>query len=308
MVKTLAFTPAAARPKHYWRNLTLFTLTTIFATLVFIQYLAIPLFWVYGFTHPQRSPVCCVTPADYGLTYESVSFITADGLTIRGWYVPSHNTAAIIYLHSMASTRAQMVGIAAALAEHGYGALLIDLRVHGESDGEVLPYGGPEAEDVLAAVKFLQTRAEVDPERIGALGWSLGAQIALLSAARTDAIQAVVADAPGAAAEEDWVYPSLSDKFFIPMDFVFYHTLPLVTGEWHPLSFQKAVPQIAPRPILIIGAESEEGGLRHTFAAAQEPKTLWIIPDIGHIGGFAARSDEYVAKVTEFFAEALLPK
>jgi dienelactone hydrolase len=306
MFKTLAFTPAASRPKHYWRNLALFTVTTVITAFVFLQYVFVPLTWTYVFTHPKRFPVCCVTPADYGLTYESVSFITADGLTIRGWYVPSQNKAVIIYLHSFGSTRAQMVGLSAALAQHGYGALLIDLRAHGESDGEVLPYGGPEAEDVVAAVKFLQSRADVDPERIGVLGWSLGAQTAILGAARTDAIKAVVSDAPGATTQEDWVYPSLSDKFFIPMDFLFYHTLPFVTGVWQPLSIQKAVAQIAPRPLLIIGGGHEEAGLRHIFSAALEPKTLWIIPEVGHIGGFSARPDEYEQKVTEFFDTALL--
>lgn len=306
MVKTFALTPATARPQHYWRNLTLFTFAALIGALVLLQFVGVPLIWTYTFTHPQRAPVCCVTPAEHGLTYEVVSFVTADGLTIHGWYLPSQNRAAIIYLHSFGSHRAQMVAPAAALAAHGYGALLIDIRAHGESDGEVLPYGGPEAEDVLAAVQFLQSRADVDPERIGVLGWSLGAQMGILGAARTEAIKAVVSDAPGGTTQADWVYPTPGDKFFAPMDFIFYHTLPLVTGVWHPVSLQTAVAQVAPRPLLVIGRENEAPGLQHLLAAAHEPKTLWLIPGEGHISGFAAQPEEYESKVAEFFDAALL--
>ena len=115
------------------------------------------------------------TPADYGLVYEDVSLKTADGLTLQGWYLPGENGAAIILMHGLGGNRISLLGVAESLVEAGYSALIFDLRAHGESEGEFVPYGGPEAEDVKTAVSYLQTRPEVDPERIGSLGWSLGA-------------------------------------------------------------------------------------------------------------------------------------
>ena len=46
-----------------------------------------------SFTHAARA---AVPKADLGAPYENGSFKTADGLTLRGWYVPSRNRAAVI--------------------------------------------------------------------------------------------------------------------------------------------------------------------------------------------------------------------
>ena len=90
---------------RYWRNLALFALLVSLVGLLFLQYVGHPFYLSYGWSHPKRLAVSGVTPADRNMVYEEVSFETSDGLTLRGWYVPSHNRAAVVLSHSIGSNR-----------------------------------------------------------------------------------------------------------------------------------------------------------------------------------------------------------
>jgi pimeloyl-ACP methyl ester carboxylesterase len=291
---------------HYWFNLAAFTLCAILFACIFLQYLAHPFLLSYSWSHPQRLALNNATPKDVGLTYEDASFKTSDGLTLRGWYIPSQNKAAVILLHPVASNRMGVSELAKIFARQGYGVLLFDIRAHGESDGDVLPYGGPEAEDVRAAVNYLQTRTDLDPQHSGIMGPSLGAQISILGAARDPRIKAVVADAPCCTVASDWPPPqSFSEWLYVPYDAIFFPILDWRTGVTQPVAVRDAIAQIAPRPLLLIGSGDEARAMQHHFAAAREPKMLWIIPEAGHIEGLSIRPQEYEARIMKFFDEAL---
>jgi fermentation-respiration switch protein FrsA (DUF1100 family) len=241
------------------------------------------------------------------MEYEAVSFETGDELTLQGWYVPSRNRAAVILSHRIASNRIAMLEVAEVLARHGYGVLLFDLRAHGESEGDILPFGGNEREDVHGAAAYLQTRADVDPARIGAMGMSLGAQVSILGAAGTPAIRAVVADAPCCTQAEDFPPPgNLGDWLYLPYDLIFFQMLQWHTGVSDPESVQEAVARISPRPILFIAGGSDQGMIEHHYQAAGEPKQLWIIPEAGHIAGLDVRPEEYEERIVGFLSKALL--
>ena len=87
------------RKPTYWRNLFLVGLAGSFAGLLFIVYVGFPILVTKGAARPKRAPVCCYTPSDLGLEYKDVSFTTGDGVTLRGWYIPSKNGAAVIAAH-----------------------------------------------------------------------------------------------------------------------------------------------------------------------------------------------------------------
>jgi len=294
---------------HYWRNILLFALVASLVGFLFLQYGAYPYLLAKAHSHPPHQPVCCKTPADYDLDFAEVSFETADGLTLQGWYLPSENGAAVILLHSIGSTRVMMLGLGESLARAGYGVLLMDLRGHGASQGDVVPFGGPEAEDVYAAVAYLQTRPEVDPDRIGALGWSLGAQVAIMGAADDSALKAVVADGPGATALADWPPPETLDEWlYAPFDFMYYKFLPRQTGVDNPLALVDVLPLMGERPLLLIssGDAIEQHRLDYFMEFATESTELWLIPEAGHIGGWKADPEAYEAQVIRFFEQALI--
>ena len=123
-----------------------------------------------------------------------MKFETKDGLELEGWYIPSRNGAAVISFPGRNGPQRQ----ARMLARHGYGVLLFDRRGEGRSDGEPNIFGWGGDEDIKAAVRYLQTRDDVDPKRIGGIGLSVGGELMLEAAAETKDLRAVVSDGAGA--------------------------------------------------------------------------------------------------------------
>ena len=69
------------------------------------------------------------------------------------------------------------------------------------------------------------------------------------------------------------------------------------------------VPRLTSVPILLVsgsGKEYEERAQRRYYAACAGPATLWEIPEAGHLGGWAARREEYEMRVVDFSERALL--
>ena len=69
------------------------------------------------------------------------------------------------------------------LVRHGYGVLVFDRRGEGASDGDPNAFGWAASRDLAAAQAFLAARPDVDPERIGGLGLSVGGETLLQAAA-----------------------------------------------------------------------------------------------------------------------------
>jgi hypothetical protein len=176
-------------------NLRGFLILLIFEALL-VYYIVIPSYGAYHTVHPTRLPIM-VTPADMGIDYEEISFITEDEIRIEGWYIPSSNGAAIIGVYGLSGNRTHTMPYMQTLVDHGYGMLLLDLRAHGESGGEVFAASWDSDQDILSGLKYLKTRPDIDSEHIGALGLSAGAHAVLYAAAETDDIKAIFLDGTG---------------------------------------------------------------------------------------------------------------
>ena len=167
---------------RYSRRL-LVTAAVLFATVAAL----IPVTVSYVVTHAARDHV---PAADLGAPYEQVEFRTSDGLLLKGWYIRSQNGAAVISFPGRASSQKR----AKLLARHGYGVLLFDRRGEGESEGDPNLFGWQGERDVHAAVAFLQSRPDVDPERIGGIGLSVGGEMMIEAAAESTALKAIVSE------------------------------------------------------------------------------------------------------------------
>jgi uncharacterized protein len=255
----------------------------------------------YVLTHVGRSP--SPTP-DLGASAEEVTFRTSDGIELAGTYVPSRNGAAVIAFPG----RSGPVEEARMLARHGYGVLLFDRRGDGESEGD--PYRWAANRDVKAAVAYLRSRPDVDPERIGGLGLSLGGELMLESAAQTDALKAVVSEGAGIRTIREHVHTAGAGKWAqVPFYSVWTVATAVFSNHLPPEDLKDLVGRIAPRPVFLIYASHGLGGEElnpQFYAAAGEPKTLWEIPEASHTGGLDARPEEYERRVVAFFDSALL--
>jgi hypothetical protein len=259
----------------------------------------------YVTTHVGRA----VVPAnDLGVASENVTFTTGDGLKLHGWYVPSRNRAAVIAFPGRKGPQKQT----RMLARHGYGVLLFDRRGEGESDGEPNSWGWGGDEDVKAAIAYLRRRPDVDPARIGGIGLSVGGEMMLETAAETDALKAVVSEGAGARAFSDEMDHDVSGAeaaFAAPFFAIKTAAVAVFSNQSPATNLKHVVGRIAPRPVLFIAAPNSPNGEdlnRGFFEAAGEPKTLWEIPESGHVGGLDARPREYERRVVGFFDRALL--
>ncbi len=257
--------------------------------------------------HPPRLPVEG-SPRDVALDeYQDVSFTTTDGLVLRGWYIPSRNGAALILGHGQAANRTQLLPEAAIFAQHGYGVLLFDWRTHGESDGEVGSLGYREVQDLQAAIDLVAARPDVDSERIGALGFSMGAAVVTEVAARDTRLKAVVIEA---------AFPTLAEMIrFRTRDLAILGPIATWWGEWQigaevdQVRPVHEICRISPRPVLLIYGSQDEmlppDSAEQMFAAACEPKELWLIEGAGHGGYHQLVPQEYARRLLAFFDQAL---
>ena len=120
---------------------------------------------------------------------QRVTVRTDDGLQLAAtFYEASARPApAVIYVHQLQKARKDWDAVASQLAAEGLAGLAIDLRGHGESPGSPQDYSGM-VQDVRAARRFLATRPEVTPSRIGIAGASIGATLSAIVAGEDGAV------------------------------------------------------------------------------------------------------------------------
>jgi uncharacterized protein len=240
---------------------------------------------------------------------EDFTVRTSDGLTLRGWYVPSKNRASVVLAHGWGSTRLQLLPEARMLARRGYGVLLFDARAHGESEGELITFGDRERLDLVAALDWLAARPDVDPSRIGALGFSQGGVVVALVAAVDPRIRAAVIEGSFCTLEED-----------VWKDLHHFGSLSAEPGVWalrragvdvDAVRPEAGVCAIGPRPVLIVSGTEDpyvsEAISRRLIAAACGPKELFIVPGAKHGGYMDAAPEEYPRRVMALLDGALLP-
>ena len=241
-----------------------------------------------------------------------MAFRTADGVRLSAWYIPSRNGAAVVLLPGAGSTRASLLGQAAVLARHGYGALLVDTRGHGRSGGHAMDFGWWGDRDSAAAVSYVGLQPGVQAGKIAVLGESMGGEQALVAAGSDPRIRAVVAEgATGQQlADHGWLLQGIDGALTRGMEWVMYTAAGLISGAPRPLSIPEAIRAAGGRPTLIIagGAAAHEPDAARWFQAAS-PATVqvWVVPRAGHTQGLATAPRPWEARVIGLLNAALQP-
>src|SRR5688572_17666018 len=243
---------------------------------------------------------------------EAVRFANAAGQRIDGWYVPPsrEGAAVILVCHGFGTNRREGQDLLQWLEAAGYGVLLFDFQAHGDSEGRYTTVGLREVEDTLAAVRYVQEREGQSVPLFG-LGFSMGASVLIIAAARSAAFRALFLDSPFATlrraiSRSFRLFFRLPPRIFTRPTIWFAERLTGArVGEHEPI---REIASIAPRPIAIVqGTEDAivdpEDSLL-LYEAAHEPKALWRVEGVGHVGVRFALPDEYRERVLAFFARA----
>lgn len=240
---------------------------------------------------------------------QSVKIPAADEAPVHGWMTYGQDGNGVVLLvHSIRSNRVEMLSRARFLTAQGYHTLMIDLQAHGETPGNRITFGARESENVAAAVDFL--RRTFPHERIGAIGVSLGAA-AIVLAKQDLRLSAVILESLHPTIEEAVenrlrLFLGEPGALFLP---VLLFQISLFTGV--PVDTLSPVAHInnLNAPVLIISGTHD----RHTtvpeierlFAAAREPKELWIVPGAGHFNMHDYAGRAYEREVSEFLSHYL---
>jgi len=237
-----------------------------------------------------------------------------DGISLRGWKVrPSDPTGDwVVLFHGVSDDRTGVLGRAEILLRHGYSVVMMDSRAQGASGGEIATYGWKERFDSMAVTKELTAT-----ERVGhlhALGVSMGAAIALQSAAVDPEIESVVAEDPFANLREvsyDYaglhLSPWLGKTLFRPAT-IFATEEAARTGGFSldEVSPEKAV-AARPFPVLLMcGTGDRTIPCRHAeriYQAATGLRELWVVGGAEHASALGHAPAEYEQRVLRFMGE-----
>jgi esterase/lipase len=256
------------------------------------------------------------TPADFGMPYEEVTVTTEDGLTLAGWYVRSKNSAAILAMHGYKGDREDPLRGAMYLHRHGYGVLIGSLRAHDSNPGELITFGLQEMRDFEAWYRYLLAREDVDPQKIGLYGISMGAVLSIKYATQNQGIKAVIADS-AFARMQDTVEKAISNmlgeeyRFMTPL--IVYWGERIADIRAAEIDTTKWTSHLCGRPVMFFqGGEDDlipvNSGNR-LFDAACEPKKIWYVPQASHsVCDLPELEKDCESRIVSFFDEYVLSK
>lgn len=205
-----------------------------------------------------------------------------------------------------------MASLGRDLHHRGYDVLLFDLRGHGQSDPSRLSLGSRERADIRTVMAWASEEGFTQ-DRIGWLGYSMGASTLLMEAAQNHAIQAMVIDSPYGNLPE-LLKSQLSKHSHLPSFFnpgiltaarLLYG---VKTDELVPI---RAARSWGERPLLLIHGESDSivpVAQAYELARAAGSSCLTrTLPGVEHVQAYDADPEGYVSAIEEFFGEHLSP-
>ena len=256
-----------------------------------------------NFDQPRTRPTRPRDAAALGLL--DAEFRTSDGLTMRGWYIPSRTGASVILVGGSGSDRNAMLDHARALCVGGTGALLFDLPGTGFSDGRA-GVGEGERAAVAAAVDYVRARPDVHHGRIGIIGFSLGSWASLLIGAADARIRAFVVEG---VFDDPWSQTKMEYEDAGPLaQWGALLGARLAGMERSPGGTREAVRLIAPRPLLFVAGTRDmtvpASLTRAVYDAASEPKQFWLIKGAAH-GGYVSADSSFGPRLRAYVESVL---
>jgi len=280
--------------------------------LVLIAGCGTPVLLGFITTYTLLHPACSDngrTPGDYGHPWEDLTLTARAGGSFRAYFIPGSNRAVIIIPPPYGGGRDARLGEGDVLARHGYAVLTFESRRCAGMGS--LSLGYKETDEVGDALAYLQTRGDIDPERIGILGFSSAGATAVIAAARFADLRAVIAEGGYGDFAEGAVGLGTGSESFLETIYKWSlsASYQLISGvDIDKLSPVDVIGQIAPRPVLLIYGSRERslGGATKQLAAAGTSADLWVVDGARHGNYLDVAPEEYETRVVGFFNNALL--
>ena len=239
------------------------------------------------------------TPADYALAYEDVTFPSANGKKLAGWYCPAQDEiGAVVINHGNTGNIEDYIDYAAILTQYGMSVLLYDYQGFGKSEGSASV--STLIDDGVAAFDCLVSRGH-QPDKIAIMGVSLGTMVSCGVIPRRPKAACLILE--GAFLPETELYWRMG-KLGAPAAYIIAKTLP-------PIEPQKSIAALNGRPLLMIHGTDDATtplyGAAQLYEAARQPKWMWVMDGIKHFPEpIFYRREQYQAVLVLFLRSAFL--
>ncbi len=252
-----------------------------------------------GFSHPS----------ELGMRYEDSSIVTADGYKLSYWTVDDPKCGkpkgAIIFLHGITDSKVSGLNYAKQLAGLCQKIYLIDMRRHGESEGKYCTYGYYEKHDVVRLIDKISSEMPGIP--IALLGTSMGAAIAIQTAAIDNRVSRVIAVAPfcdlfSIALDHEFRHIGIRNKLLLR--FVLRRAEKIAHFDASDVSPAKAMTRIHV-PVLIVHGENDRTVKKQypqKLAELGEKAELLTIEGAGHTDVLEKGGSAYIQRLSDFLA------
>jgi pimeloyl-ACP methyl ester carboxylesterase len=247
-----------------------------------------------------------VFPQDFGLKAETVSFLSSDGVRLKGWFVPcSKTTKTIIFIHGFDMNKGDMLVRTHALAAE-YNLLYVDCRGAGNSEGES-GMGLKEISDLEGAVSFLRTQKPAYAKEVALYGLCMGAAVSAYYTVRHKEIRCLVLESSYYSFKEivrRWAWLHTYVPYF-PIVWAFLWWTEKQNGiPLEMISLQTNAADIL-CPVLMIQGELDRlaplADARRVFDLISAPKELWVVQGAGHTSCHEKGAQAYQDKIRHFY-------
>ena len=137
------------------------------------------------------------TPAKYGYDFQEIKIPTKNNKNLYGWWIPAENPKnenkpTIILVHGWSRNVDRTMSFIKRLHPAGYNLLAFDSRCHGKSDDDKFSSMVKFMEDIRAAIDYSEKLSNVDIDRVGLVGLSIGGAASIYAASLDNRIKSVV--------------------------------------------------------------------------------------------------------------------
>jgi len=246
-------------------------------------------------------------PSQLSLRRDDRFLVTDDGFKLSYWVLDDpacgKPKGAVIYLHGITDSKVSGLNYAKYLAGFCQIVYLIDLRRHGESEGNYCTYGYYEKHDV---VKLIDRIAERHPGiGITLIGNSMGAAIAIQVAAIDSRVKGVMAIAPFydlVTIALDHEFRKIGIKSKVLLKFVLSRAERLADFHAADVSPARDMPKIKSRVLIVHGDEDKTVKKEYSLKlAGMNPNArLLTIKNAGHNDVLERGGETFLKEMRDF--------
>ena len=253
-------------------------------------------------------------PSQFKLPFEAITFKNKSGIELKGWFIPATDKSdkTIMFLHGWGLNKGDILANTFFLREKGFNLFYFDFRGAGESQQGPSSIGYFETEDAQSALEYICTTHPKETKHIGLYGLSMGAAVAVYTAAYNKQIECLVIESCYYSYEKvvaRWARLHKYVPYFPIVALILFFVRKRLGVNPEDYCPKNNIKKIAPRPILIISGELDTltpgCDARDLFLEARHTKQLWLVPGANHTSCAQISGVSYQKRLTEFYENNL---